>query len=53
MSNLKINIRVWYWHWQVTNKWESSFKINKYIYENHRKTLWKRPFEICEFDIFK
>lgn len=49
MSNLKINIRIWYWHLQLTTENIWSWKINRYIYENHRKTLWKRPFSVREF----
>ena len=53
MSNTAINIRIWYWHWQVTFNNEWSWSINGYIYENHRKTLWKRPFAIYDFAPWK
>jgi hypothetical protein len=49
MSNTAINVRIWYWHLQVTfdNSW--SFKINKFLYKNHTKDLLLAPFAIYDF----
>lgn len=49
MSNTAINIRIWYWHLQVTLNNEWSFKINRYLYKNHLRQLLKAPFAIYDF----
>ena len=53
MSNTAINVRILFWHWQVTFRNEWSFGINK-----HRlnKKIWKSvvfPFAIYEFTPWK
>ena len=48
MSNLKINIRFFKWHFQVTTEWECSWTYNDY-----HKNLDHGWFDICEFKPFK
>lgn len=35
MSNLYINIRVWLYHFQVTDEWKVSISRNDYHRDNH------------------
>ena len=46
VSNCAINIRIWYWHWQVTFNNEWSWSINEHWYENKP---WFNPIAIYDF----
>lgn len=48
MSNLRINIRIFLWHFQVTNDWK--FSISRNDYHKGLKYGW---FEVCDFKPFK
>ena len=48
MNNLRINIRILMWHFQVTDNWNCSFTYNDY-----HKGLKHGWFDICQFQPFK
>jgi len=48
MSNLRINIRILMWHFQVDMDWNC-----KWSYNNYHKKLDHGLFDICEFKPFK
>lgn len=48
MSNLRINIRLLMWHFQVTDNWNFSWTYNDY-----HKGLNHGLFEVCNFKPFK
>jgi hypothetical protein len=48
MSNLRINIRLLMYHFQVTDDWKFSVSYN-----NYHKDLKHGWFDICEFKPFK
>jgi len=50
VSDTAINIRIWYWHWQVTFNNEWSWSINKYWYENKP---WFMPIAVYDFKPWK
>jgi len=50
MKDTAINIRIWYWHWQVTFSNEWSWSINKYWHENKP---WLNPVAIYDFRPWK
>jgi hypothetical protein len=53
MSNCAINIRIWYWHLQVTFSNEWSFSINKFLYNKHFKELLLAPAAVYDFRPWK
>lgn len=48
MSNLRINIRVFLWHFQVTDGWKFKIKKNEY-----HKGYHDGYFDVYSFDPFK
>lgn len=54
MSNLKINIRILFWHFQVDNQWKVKITKNVYYWQRYSlKGILKIPFRICEWDLRK
>lgn len=48
MSNLRINIRIFMWHFKVSDNWKFSIDYNEY-----HKGLKYGWFDICQFQPFK
>lgn len=48
MSNLRVNIRIFYWHLQVTKNWGISISYNEF-----HKGLPDGWFEVYDFKPFK
>lgn len=48
MSNLRVNIRIFMWHFKISDNWKCSISYN--LYHKGLKHGW---FDVCEFDLFK
>lgn len=48
MGDLRVNIRIFYWHFQVSKKWKFRLHYNEY-----HKGLPDGWFEVYDFEIFK
>lgn len=51
MSNLAINIRILFWHFQVTFDREVSFEFNPFHWKKNRRIAILCPIEIYDFDL--
>lgn len=51
MSDLAINIRILFWHFQVTFNRKLRFGFNRYIWKEERILGFLIPIEIHDFDL--